>query len=79
VIKYTHRGLGRDKLPATAPVLPLFGGRLSVYVLVDGLSTIQEEANSPNNTKTVEQQNRKTLLLVFRCSQIKATVQTLLR
>jgi hypothetical protein len=23
----THRGLGRDKLPATAPVLPLFGGR----------------------------------------------------
>jgi hypothetical protein len=32
VIKFTHRGLGRDKLPATAPVLPLFGGRR--YVLV---------------------------------------------
>jgi hypothetical protein len=65
VIKCTHRGLGRDKLPATAPVLPLFGGRRTFSVL-EGLGN---RHNSNQRKETIIQpkpnQNRKTILLIY--------------
>jgi hypothetical protein len=52
VINFTHRGLGSELLPATAPVLPLFGGRRSGMFSESSINAIQTEPKVHNTRRT---------------------------
>jgi hypothetical protein len=55
---FTHRGSGSDKLPATAPVLPLFGGRLCFSVRF-WFYQYKEANNSKKSRKKPERPTEK--------------------
>jgi hypothetical protein len=59
--------------------MPLFGGRRSVYVLVDGLATYKKKPATQTALKPSNSKTEKLFLLVFRCSQIRTNVQKRLR
>jgi hypothetical protein len=68
VIKFTHRGSGRDKLPAPAPVNAPFWGYLSETV-TGGLRRSTQRSKRTRSKRTKSTNNRKTIEQTFPISK----------